>query len=61
MIVEADGRRWHDPDDARTFDRRRANDCASYGWRVLRFTWAEVLHEPAYVVACVRQALTAAA
>jgi very-short-patch-repair endonuclease len=61
LIVEADGRRWHDPEDARTFDRRRANECASYGWRVLRFTWAEVLHEPAYVVACVRRALAAAA
>jgi very-short-patch-repair endonuclease len=58
LIVETDGRRWHDPQDARSFDRRRANACASLGWRVLRFTWAEVLHDPAYVVALVRAALT---
>jgi very-short-patch-repair endonuclease len=57
LIVEADGRRWHDPLDARAFDRRRANDCAKLGWRLLRFTWAEVLHSPAYVIETVRQAL----
>jgi very-short-patch-repair endonuclease len=57
LIVETDGRRWHDPKDVREFDRRRANSCASLGWRVLRFTWAEVLHDPAYVVATVRAAL----
>jgi hypothetical protein len=57
LIVEADGRRWHDPDDRRNADRRRANGCASYGWRILRFTWADVLHEPEYVIACVRQAV----
>jgi very-short-patch-repair endonuclease len=57
LIVETDGRRWHDPEDARTFDRRRANACAALGWRLVRFTWAEVLHNPQYVVATVRAAL----
>jgi hypothetical protein len=38
LIVEADGQRWHDPADARSLDRRRANGCASHGWRILRFT-----------------------
>jgi hypothetical protein len=61
LIVEADGRRWHDPEDRRNADRRRANACVSYGWRVLRFTWAEVLHEPSYVIETVRQALRPAA
>jgi very-short-patch-repair endonuclease len=58
LIVETDGRRWHDPEDVRTFDRRRANSCAQRGWRLLRFTWAEVLHDPEYVVATVRAALS---
>jgi very-short-patch-repair endonuclease len=57
LIVETDGRRWHDPTDARDLDRRRDNACAVMGWRVLRFTWAEVLHDPEYVVATVRAAL----
>ena len=61
LVVEADGRRWHDPADARDGDRRRDNGCARLGWRVLRFTWAEVVHEPEKVVAHVRAALAARA
>lgn len=57
LIVETDGRRWHDPADARDLDRRRANACAASGWRILRFIWAEVLHDPDYVVTTVRAAL----
>lgn len=58
LVVEADGRRWHDPQDARDRDRRRSNELQVLGWAVLRFTWAEVLHQPDYVVAAVRAALT---
>lgn len=61
LVVEADGRRWHDPADTRAVDRRRANACAAFGWRILRFTWSDVLHDPAYVVSSVRQALLSAA
>lgn len=57
LIVEADGRRWHDPEDARDRDRRRSNAYARLGWAVLRFTWAEVVHEPADVVSAVRECL----
>ena len=57
LVVETDGRRWHDPADARDRDRRRDNGCARAGYRVLRFTWAEVLHAPDDVVAAVREAL----
>jgi very-short-patch-repair endonuclease len=60
LAVEADGRRWHDPDDRRDADRRRDNDAARAGWRVLRFTWAEVVHAPQAVVAAVREALAQA-
>lgn len=57
LLVETDGRRWHDPDDVRDADRRRDNGFARLGWRVLRFTWAEVVHQPEQVVAAVRAAL----
>lgn len=57
LAVEADGRRWHDPQDRRDADRRRDNTAARAGWRVLRFTWAEVVHHPERVVAAVRAAL----
>ncbi len=59
LVVECDGRRWHDPQDRRDADRRRDNLCARLGWRVLRFTWAEIVHQPERVVAEVRAALAA--
>ncbi len=61
LIVEADGRRWHDPQDARDRDRRRSNEYARLGWAVLRFTWADVVHSPEVVVAAVRDCLDLAA
>lgn len=61
VIIECDGRRWHDPDDARDNDRRRDNGLARTGWLVLRFTWAEVRYSASYVLACVRDAMLASA
>lgn len=61
LAAEADGRRWHDPEDRRDADRRRDNDAVRRGWRVLRFTWREVVHDPAAVVSTVREALAAPA
>ena len=61
VVIECDGRRWHDPKDARDRDRERDNGLARTGRIVLRFTWAEVRHSPAYVLACVRDALLPAA
>lgn len=52
VIVECDGRRWHDPEDVRQKDRQKANALTRQGWRLLRFSWDEVLHSPAYVLAC---------
>lgn len=61
LVVEVDGRRWHDPADARDRDRRRDNTCALLGWRVLRYTWADVVHDGPRVVREVREALAVAA
>lgn len=57
LVVETDGRRWHDPEDRRQADRRRDNALERLSWRVLRFTWEEVVHQPDYVVAMVRDCL----
>ena len=57
LMLECDGQRWHDPDDARARDRRRDNEAARLGWRVVRITWDDVLNRPASVVALVRDAL----
>lgn len=56
LIVEADGARWH-PDPSR--DRKLDNRLVAAGWRVLRFTWSEVLHDPAAVLDLIRAALLA--
>jgi len=53
LVVEVDGARWH-PDGHR--DRRRDNELACLGWRVLRFTWSDVVHDTAAVLRQVRAA-----
>lgn len=56
LVVEVDGARWHqDPHR----DQERDNRLAALGWRVLRFTWAEVVHDPERVLQLVREALAA--
>lgn len=55
LVIEVDGAAWH-RDAAR--DRARDNALAAAGWRVLRFTWAEVVHGPDAALALVRAALT---
>lgn len=57
LVVEADGARWHQ-EPAR--DRARDNALAVLGWRVLRFTWAEVVHDGQRVLEDLRQALACA-
>lgn len=56
LVVEADGASWHQEP---TRDRGIDNRLAAAGWRVLRFTWAQVLHDPAAVLDLVRAALDA--
>jgi very-short-patch-repair endonuclease len=56
LVVEVDGRRWHQ-EPAK--DQARDNALAALGWRVLRYTWADVVHEPQRVVAEVRAAVAA--
>ena len=58
LVVELDGSRWH-AEPAR--DRLRDNALVSAGWRVLRYTWADVVHDGDRVVAEVAAALSVAA
>lgn len=55
LVVEVDGARWH-PDPER--DQRRDNALAALGWRVLRFTWADVVHDAQRVLAEIAVAAT---
>lgn len=54
LVVEVDGAKWHQ-DPAR--DQARDNALAALGWRVLRYTWAEVVHDHERVVAEIQAAV----
>lgn len=45
LIIEADGRRYHDTDSAFQLDRRREQRLQLAGWRVSRCTWEQVENE----------------
>ena len=57
LVVELDGREWHDTADAFERDRRRDADLMASGWRVMRLTWRQVVNEPRWVAGRLRAAL----
>jgi very-short-patch-repair endonuclease len=57
LVVECDGRRWHDPQDARERDRVRDNELERAAYRLIRVTWSDVVHRPEHVIALVRDCL----
>lgn len=50
IAIEVDGYRYHRADDRFQTDRTKQNALISAGWRVLRFTWADIDDRPAYVI-----------
>ena len=59
LVVELDGRRYHDGLSARESDRMRDNRLMAAGWRVLRFTWDDLTLRPVETVEIIRSALAA--
>jgi len=49
IVVEADSFTWHGDRAAFDHDVRRYTMLVAEGWLVVRFTWHEVMHDPAYV------------
>lgn len=58
LIVETDGWASHGTRRAFVHDRRRDRRLALAGWRVLRFTWGEIEHEPHLLAAELATMLT---
>ena len=54
LIVEVDGRDVHTTRRAFHSDRRRDQRLMLLGWRIVRFTWQQVMYEPTYVAATLR-------
>lgn len=59
VVIEVSGRRGHTSDRDRQRDARRRNDLQAQGWKVIEFTTADVLDDPAYVLATVTEHLPA--
>lgn len=57
LIVEADGFAFHADRAAYRKDRERLNGLERLGWRVLRFTWEDVVSRPDYVLELVAECL----
>ncbi|HEX2896113.1 MAG TPA: hypothetical protein VHO29_19060 [Marmoricola sp.] len=50
IVIEAESFEWHGKRAALTRDCVRYNAFTCLGWRVVRFSWEQVMFEPAYVV-----------
>ncbi|WP_405058140.1 hypothetical protein OG474_36125 [Kribbella sp. NBC_01505] len=57
IALEAEGYDFHGDRIAFAADCRRYDDLVAAGWLVLRFTYSQVLDDPAWVVATIRQAI----
>lgn len=57
LIVEFDGLRFHRSGSAAQRDRSTDRRLVTAGWRVLRFTWQDVVHRPTKMVDDIRTAL----
>ncbi|MEP7020304.1 MAG: type IV toxin-antitoxin system AbiEi family antitoxin domain-containing protein [Pseudonocardiales bacterium] len=55
IAIEVDGMAYHVDVDRFRRDRWRQNDLVSLGWKVLRFTWADLTDRPGYVLARIRR------
>jgi hypothetical protein len=57
LVIEGDGFGVHGGREAFESDRERQNLLVLDGWRILRFTWRQIVREPAWVAAQIRAAL----
>jgi very-short-patch-repair endonuclease len=55
LVIEADSYEYHGTRDGWERDCRRYDDLVAAGWVVLRFTWRQVVDQPAWVAEIVRR------
>jgi very-short-patch-repair endonuclease len=61
IALEADSFAYHGTRDALTKDCRRHSNLTIRGWRLLRFSWEDVMFDPEWIVEAVEQARAGAA
>jgi very-short-patch-repair endonuclease len=57
LAIEWDGRFWHETAQAFQVDRERDRTALTHGWRVVRFTWEDVVDRPISVGTTLRDLL----
>ena len=57
LAIELDGRKFHSDAEALVADSEKARYLKSLGFRVLRFTWNDVIERPHWVLNQLRRAL----
>lgn len=57
LAIEVDGFEHHSTPGAFQHDRTRQNDLVALGWTVLRFTWHDVVHQPAKVARTIEKTI----
>ena len=57
LVIELDGRKFHSDAEALVADSEKTRYLRSLGFRVLRFTWNDVVERPEWVVSQIRKAL----
>jgi very-short-patch-repair endonuclease len=57
LVVEVDGGARHSTSTERERDTRKAANLIARGWTVLRLTWRQVVHEPAWAASRIRGTL----
>jgi len=60
IVIEADSYEFHAGKGAFRADVHRYNAFVRYGWTVLRFLWADVMHQPDYVYAVLTDVVSGA-
>ncbi len=59
LAIEVDGYAYHSHDERFQQDRTKQNALLAAGWRVLRFTWADLVERPQHVLAQIASLLAA--
>jgi very-short-patch-repair endonuclease len=57
LVIEVDGFAHHVDVSRFRADRRKQNALVAAGWKVLRFTWADLIERPSYVIATIQAML----
>jgi very-short-patch-repair endonuclease len=60
LVIELDGRAWHEHALARDHDADKQAILEAHGYRVLRITWHQLVRQPQQTLARIRAALRTA-